>query len=337
MRSNFGTFILNSPHRIPMPIGVYAGLEITGASVKDAVTSSQHQSDAVLALHERFHTQVMLTAMDLSAEAEIFGCQIRMSDNEIPTVIGRLVTSEKEIDILEIPSAGDGRTAVHLQTARKLVSQANGVSVLGSVIGPFSLASRLFGVSEALELSLADPALLNKLLHKATKFLTDYVLAFRAQGVDGVIMAEPAAGLLSPRGLSQFSSDYIRQIVKETQSEEFTLVLHNCGAKIVHLHKILEAGAEIFHFGAPMDIEQALKQVSNEVILAGNLDPTNVFHNGTAIEVTAQTLNLMKITSGYKNFIASSGCDIPPQTPVENLDAFYTTIRKNSNSNTFMN
>jgi uroporphyrinogen decarboxylase len=311
-----------------MPIGVYAGLEITGASVKDAVTSAVHQTEAVLALHERFNTQVMLTAMDLSTEAETFGCEIRMLDDEIPTVIGRVVTSGEEIDRLINPTVGDKRTSIHLQTAQNLVSRANGIPVLGGVIGPFSLAGRLFGVSEILELSLTDPDLAERLLEKATRFLIEYVQAFRDQGVDGVIMAEPAAGLLSPRGLAKYSSAFVKEIVDKTQTDSFTILLHNCGAKTAHLPKILEAGAEIFHFGAPMDMSQAITQVGSEVILCGNLDPTAVFHSGTTAEVETQTSALMNLTSPFKNFIISSGCDIPPHTPVENLDAFYRVVRE---------
>lgn len=314
-----------------MPIGVYAGLEITGASVKDAVTKSSHQTEAVLALHERFQTRVLLTAMDLSAEAEAFGCEIRMSDDEIPNVIGRLVTSGYEIEQLGVPSAGDGRTEVHLQTAQRLVEQSGNTPVLGGVIGPFSLAGRLFGVSEALELSLTDPAVTNRLLQKATEYLIDYILLFRDQGVSGVIMAEPAAGLLSPRGLGQFSSIYIKEIVEKTQTDNFTIILHNCGARIAHLPMILESGAEIYHFGAPMDIGRAIDSVNDEVILAGNLDPTGVFHSGTKEDVTEQTRSLMERTSDRKNFVISSGCDIPPHTPVENLDAFFTEVREFSN------
>ena len=106
----------------------------------------------------------MLTAMDLSAEAETFGSDIRMLDDDIPTVIGRLVTTGEDIDGLTIPSAGDKRTSIHLQTAQNLVAQANGVPVLGGVIGPFSLAGRLFGVSELLELSLTDPDLTEQVI-----------------------------------------------------------------------------------------------------------------------------------------------------------------------------
>ncbi len=327
MRTRFGNFILNSPNPVPMPIGIYAGLEITGASVRQSVTDAHAQSEAILALHERFNTPVMLTAMDLSVEAEEFGCEIRLTDDEIPSVIGRKVTDLSEIDRLPVPMIGSGRTAVSLQTAQKLLSIDKGIPVLGGVIGPFSLAGRIFGVSESLEISLTEPDTLKKLLEKVTEYLISYLTAFREAGVQGVIMAEPTAGLLSPRGLSQFSSAYVKQIIESTVTPDFTVVLHNCGAKLVHLPKVIEAGAEIFHFGAPMDIGQALTQVGEDIILSGNLDPTGVFHNGNPQEVTARARELLQAAAGHRNFIPSSGCDIPPHSPLDNLAAFYDTIR----------
>jgi len=327
MRTRFGNFILNSPNLVPMPIGIYAGLEITGASVRQSVMDAHAQSEAVQALHERFNTPVMLTAMDLSVEAEEFGCEIRMTEDEIPTVIGRKVTSLAEIDRLPDPVIGSARSVVSLETARMLLSSVKGIPVLGGVIGPFSLAGRIFGVSESLEVSLTEPEVLKALLEKVTRYLIRYLTAFREAGVHGVIMAEPAAGLLSPRGLSQFSSVYVKRIIESTVTPEFTVVLHNCGAKLVHLPKVLEAGAEIFHFGALMDIGQALTQVGEDIILSGNLDPTGVFHNGNPQEVTARTRELLQAAAGHSNFIPSSGCDIPPHSPLGNLAAFYDTIR----------
>ena len=170
MRSQIGKLVLNSLQCIPMPIGVYAGMEIIGATVKDVVTNPQKQTDAIMALHERFRTQMILTMMDLSAEAELFGCQIRMGDDEIPTVVGRVLTSEELIDQMTSPTAGNGRTAVHLQTAQKLVARATGFPVIGGLIGPFSLASRLFGVSEALELSITNPGFAKKIASKSYRF-----------------------------------------------------------------------------------------------------------------------------------------------------------------------
>lgn len=326
MKSNLTEFILGSPRRIPMTIGVNAALEITAASLRDLLSSSQAQTEAVLALHERLQTEILLTAMDLSVEAELFGCEVRLCADEIPTVVGRLIKSPSEMDRLYIPEVGGGRTLAQLDTVKNLVHAAR-LPVLGGVIGPFSLAGRIFGVSEALELSITDPAALEKLLDKATSFLLNYLLAFREAGAWGVIMAEPAAGLLSPRGMGQFSSRFIRQMVEEASSPAFTVVYHNCGARKVHLEKMLETGAPICHFSTLMSIPEALTLVDKDVILAGNLDPTSVFHSGTAEQVFSQTSELLAQTSQYANFVISSGCDIPPNTPLTNLGAFYHAVR----------
>ncbi len=328
MTTKFARYLLDSPHRVAMPIGIYAGLEITGASVQAAVSDPQVQADAILALHKQFDTIALLTAMDLSAEAEAFGCTVRMDDEEIPTVLGRRATSPAEIDALAVPEIGAARTSVHLQTVRNLANRAGGVPILGGVIGPFSLAGRIFGVSEALEMSLSNPEALEALVTKAAAFLAAYVGAFRDAGAAGVIMAEPTAGLLSPRGMGRFSSPYIRQIIEATRTDDFTLLYHNCGAKIVHLPKILETDAEVFHFGEPMDIVSALPKVDSNIILGGNLDPTSVFYSGTPGDVRALTRNLLDQTREYRNYFISSGCDLPPHTPIENLEAFYAEVHR---------
>jgi uroporphyrinogen decarboxylase len=330
MKTWFANHVLNYPGRMPMPIGVYAGLEFTGATVREAVTQADAQADAVLALHERFNTPVMLTAMDLSAEAETYGCEVRMYEEEIPTVIGRLVTDQTGINQLSRPCPGDMRTAVHLEAARLLAASGK-APVMGGLIGPFSLAGRIFGVSEALEATAAEPDMILTLLEKVTDFLLEYTQAFREAGAAGVIMAEPAAGLLSPRGLGKFSAPFVRRIVEAVQTEDFSLILHNCGARLVHLPKVLESGAGIYHFGAPMDIAAALEQVDEQTILCGNLDPTAVFFSGTEVEVEQQTLDLMNVTRPYRNFIASSGCDLPPGVPIQNMDMFYRVVRAETN------
>lgn len=321
-QTDFAKMVLASPTRVAMPIGVYAGLEITGSSVFDAVTNAAAQAEAVLALHERYHTAAMLTAMDLSAEAEAFGCQIRMDKEDIPTVIGRRVASSEDIANLPVPQPGDARTAVHLEAVRRLAASGR-APVIGGLIGPFSLAGRIVGVSEALELTVTGPEMLLPLLEKCAAFLAQYARAFREAGASGVIMAEPAAGLLSPRALGRFSAPFVRQIAAQAQGDDFRLILHNCAAKIQHLPRVLESGADIYHFGAPMDLIAALGQVDGQTILCGNLDPAAVFYSGTPETVFEKTRALLDGAANHRNFIVSSGCDLPPHTPLANLDAFF--------------
>jgi uroporphyrinogen decarboxylase len=327
MTTQFVRSILEREKRLAMLIGVYAGLQITGASIKQAVTDGNSQAEAVLAMHARYQTDVLLTAMDLSAEAEAFGCTVQISDDEIPSVTGSVTADIGEAHKLAIPAAGSNRTAVHLEAARKLATQKAGV-VLGGCIGPFSLAALLMGVNEALRATIADAAILHTLLEKTTSFLIEYMGAFREAGAGGVIMAEPTAGLLSPAGMGTFSSPYVKRLVEVVQHDDFTLIYHNCGARMVHLPKVLEAGASVYHFGKPMDMTSALGAVDSEIVLGGNIDPAGVFRYGLAQDVEAHTSMLLKESAAYKNYFIASGCDLPPGIPVENMDIFYATIKR---------
>ena len=327
MDSNcFNRLVLASLRRLAMPIAVYPGLALTGATVRDVVNNPQAQFDTQAGLQARYQMPWVMSAMDLSAEAEAFGCTLHLCDHEIPSVTGRLVSSLEEAEKLAVPQPGDKRTSVYLEAVSRLRQHFKDKLVFAGCIGPFSLAARLVGVSEAMELTVTEPDLMQTVLAKSTAFVTAYARAFQAAGADGVIMAEPAAGLLSPRGLAAFSSAHIKQIAAALNDDHFALILHNCAAKTLHLPAILETGVKSLHFGAPMDIPAALGQVPSDVVLCGNLDPTGVFVQMSAADLTARTRDLLAATKAHPNFVISSGCDVPPSAPLANLDAFFRTV-----------
>jgi len=68
-------------------------------------------------------------------------------------------------------------------------------------------------------------------LEKATSFLIAYAQAFKDVGANGIIITEPAAGLLSPLMCASFSFEYIKKIVDAVQDDHFMVILHNCGNK----------------------------------------------------------------------------------------------------------
>jgi uroporphyrinogen decarboxylase len=319
-------FILSANKNVAMPIAVYPGVSLTTASIREVVTNPQAQFEAQERLHRRYETWIVQSAMDLSVEAEAFGSDIHITDNEIPTVHGRLVTNEEQINCLIIPKPGKGRTGVYLDTVRMLAALETKPLVLGGMIGPFSLAGRLFGVSEALEITMTESCMLHTLLEKCTAFLITYAEAYKTAGAHGILIAEPSAGLLSPRSLSTFSSAYIKRIVDSTGRNGFDVILHNCAARIAHIPAILESGAGLLHFGAPMDIAGALEKVSGTTVVFGNLDPAGVFVNSSEDEIFNCVTDLLRQTGRYRNFVLSSGCDVPPGTAIEKLDALYRAL-----------
>ncbi len=325
--NSFNECILAAPHRLALPIAVYPGLALTRARVCDVVSDPQAQLEAQMALHERYQTPIVLSAMDLSAEAEAFGCTLYLSESEVPSVTGRLVTTLEQAQKLVMPQPGDKRTAVHLEVVRRLRRLPGRPLVLAGCIGPFSLAARLVGVSEAMELTVTEPDLIAAVLDRSVAFLIEYIRAFRAAGADGIIMAEPAAGLLSPRSLAFNSSAPIKTIAAAVDDERFAIILHNCAAKMLHLPAILETGLKSFHFGPPMDIATALEKVPSDVVLCGNLDPSAVFCQSPPQEIHARATALLAATAGRRNFVPSSGCDLPPHASLAGLDAFFEAVQ----------
>ena len=58
----------------------------------------------------------------------------------------------------------------------------------------------------------------------------------------------------------------------------------------------------------------------------GNIDPVGVMRQASPEKVYASVSELLEKTSGYDNFILSTGCDVPPRTPFENIQAFYQAL-----------
>jgi len=326
MKGTFHDFVLAANKRLALPLAVYPGTRLTSWRVFDVVTNPVAQRDVVAALHDRYHGRVVFTAMDLSVEAEAFGCPVRLAEDEVPTTTGPAVTDPRQVQSLKIPQPGDKRTRVYLETTALLRGISDAKFVFGGCIGPFTLAARLIGLSEACQLTVTEPELLHALLEKTTAFLSAYVRAFRDAGADGVIMAEPGAGLLSPSGFTTFSSAYVKRIVQLLQPEKFTVIFHCCSARLVHLAAAVETGADVLHFGAPMDIIGALSKVSPNIVVCGNLDPVSVFVQGSPEEIAVKVSQLLEAARGKRNFVISSGCDVPVATPLANLDAFYRAV-----------
>jgi len=70
-----------------------------------------------------------------------------------------------------------------------------------------------------------------------------------------------------------------------------------------------------------------LERIPAQFPVLGNLDSVGQLRYGTPESVRENTLALLERCAGYGNFIISSGCDIPPQTPLTNIDAFFAAVR----------
>ena len=91
---------------------------------------------------------------------------------------------------------------------------------------------------------------------------------------------------------------------------------------------ILSTGAKAYHFGNSIDMKAMVEKLPDDVLVMGNVDPAGVLRMGTPETVRFETLRIMNDCCGHKNFVISSGCDIPPMTPWENIGAFFEAVKE---------
>ncbi|HPE95650.1 MAG TPA: uroporphyrinogen decarboxylase family protein, partial [Bacillota bacterium] len=280
--NNWKASIINSVEKKSLPVLSYPGGQLTKASVYELVTDASKQAAAMKAVADRCDSYAALTLMDLSVEAQAFGSDIVFSDNEIPTVTGSIINGREDIEKITVPVIGTGRTGVYIQAVREAKALITDRPVFAGIIGPFSLAGRLMGVTEAMMFCYDDPEAMKLLLEKCIDFITAYADALKKAGADGVIMAEPLTGMLSPDLAEEFSVPFVGRFVKNMQTDEFGVIYHNCGNNVALMtHMIASCGAIGYHFGNAVKLCELFGDMPSNALVMGNIDPAAVFRNGT--------------------------------------------------------
>ena len=308
------------------PILSYPGAVMLGVPVGDMVRNGELQAKCMKAIAGRYDMLASVSLMDLSVEAEAFGSPVRFSGDEVPTVTGAIIGEGDSPDKLPVPEVGAARTGEYIRAIGLAKDLITHIPVFAGSIGPFSLGGRLMDMSEIMVLCYTEPELVHAVLEKAADFLIRYNTALRDAGADGLVMAEPAAGLLSPALIEEFSTPYVNQIIRAVETDEFAVVYHNCGNTIPLIESILKTGARAFHFGNAVELSQMLELMPPDRLVMGNVDPAGQLRSGTPESVKNETLRVLESCSKYDNFIISSGCDVPPLAPAENIEAFFATV-----------
>lgn len=330
MKMNMREWLKGLPEsKKAFPVLSFPCVSLLGCTVRELISDSESQAKGMALVASRTDSAASVSLMDLSVEAECFGATVRFSDDEVPTVTGRLIEDEDEASALEVPKVGAARSGIYVDAIRKATEKITDRPVFAGIIGPFSLAARLLDVSEIMIDCYDDPDLVHAVLEKAIAFLIEYAKAYKAAGANGVVMAEPVAGLLSPALEEEFSAPYVKRIVDAVQDDEFLLIYHNCGDNTPRMvDSLLTIGAAAYHFGNAIDMKDMIERFPSDVCVMGNVDPAGVLKMGSPETVREETLKLLSECAGYENFVLSSGCDIPPQTPWENIDAFFAAAEE---------
>ena len=324
---NWITQQINDRNKPAFPLLSYPSVQTMYVTVKELVTSSSSMAMGMRLIADEYKMPAAVSYMDLSVEAEAFGATCVYQADEVPTIIGQLVRTQEDAEALKVPKLGSGRTATAIETIRKATRLIHDRPILANCSGPFSTAGRLMNVNEILVDTYENPETVHTVLRKVTDFIKKYIGGFKRAGADGVILAEPLAGLLSPELMQEFSSDYVKEITDDLQDKNFLIIYHNCANGTERLlPQMLSTGCRVFHVGENADIEAILKGVPADCLVLGNISVSKVFKGNSAHYVQMATQKLLLQCMNYNNFMISSGCDIPADVDMDHVDRFFKTV-----------
>lgn len=309
-----------------MPILSFPAARLIGVSVKDMVTDPDVMAKAVAAIASRGDVGVAVMPMDLSVEAECFGAEVVFGEGEPPAVRCPILDDICDASALAVPDVYTARSGIFVEGTRKARGIIPNTPIFCGAIGPFSLACRLFDMTSLMMECYDSPEEVAQLLSKVTEFITSYILAHKAAGAQGVILAEPAAGLLSPDMCEEFSSVYVKKIASAVADESFVFCYHNCGGSVIACaESIADIGADVYHFGNAIKLLDIIEKMPEGSLVMGNVDPV-LLREGNPENVKKAIDAVFADCSGYENFMLSTGCDVPAEAKWENIDAYFSRV-----------
>ena len=308
-----------------VPLLGHPGAPLTDTTLKANLTDPDTQVRSLKALEEAVRPDALFCFMDLTVEAEALGCGIDFPDNVPPSVRHHPVTGEDRLSLMDMGTDLIGRMDVFVDTVRK-AKEVLDVPLCVYTIGPFTLASQMMGVENTCVACAMDPKFVVKLVERSTEVVTKYASALVDAGADVYCMLEPSAALISGRHFRKFSGPFCKEVFDAT-SKAWS-VLHICG-KTNHLLKgIVETGAEALSLDADVDFPELAKECPDDVVLIGNTNPVLTVMQKSPEEIREAVLGLRRGMKDHKNFLLATGCDLPLETPLENVKAFVEAGRE---------
>ncbi|MGB4217842.1 MAG: uroporphyrinogen decarboxylase family protein, partial [Bacillota bacterium] len=296
-------FATAQDRRKVVPLMAFPGVQLSKYSVRQILFNSKAQVETSRALAERFKPDALFQVMDLSVEANALGLQVRFPLNESPSVEDHPVKSPDDLEqFSRIDILKDGRIMAFLEAMREMKETID-MPIGGYVIGPFTLAGRMMGESEAAMAAIDDPSGLEQIVEFATERILRYGKALVSAGADMIAILEPTGVILSPDQFRQFSGKYVKRILDGLDTMG---ILHICGDSNHIIPYMCETGAQGLSLDSDVDLPKAIELLPEDVVMIGNLDPVACVAQSTAEEVREASLQLLESMSKYPNFIFST-------------------------------
>jgi uroporphyrinogen decarboxylase len=314
-------FRLEKTERVPwVPfVGVH-GANLIGVDAETYLKSSRHIVDGISKAIEVYKPDGIPVSFDLQIEAEILGCKLVWSKDNPPAVVSHPLSEGIELSALRIPEETDGRFPIVVEAAKILKQTHPEIALYGLITGPFTLALHLLGTEIFMKM-FEDPGYVHQLMAFCEKVGILHAGILMDAGCDVIAVVDPMTSQIDPESFGVFVSPYARNIFDGIRERGKLSSFFVCGHAQQNIEVMCECRPDNISIdeNIPLDYVKEIALPKN-ISFGGNLKLTVVLLMGDAEDCRQDALACID-SGGDRGFILAPGCDLPMETPVENLKA----------------
>jgi uroporphyrinogen decarboxylase len=321
-----------NPQRIAcFPLILNHAAKVLGVPVGTCIRDAELFGKAHVAAYRRYGNDLITFLSTTSTLAEAMGQPMNFMEDDAPQLAEPIIKDLDDIKRAKVPDfTRDGRMPIYLQATEYAVAEVGSEVCISTLLaGPFTTAAALRGADVFVRDLYKNKEWVHQLLdiccEAGIKYI-DEILKRRSLP----IIVEPigSASLVSPRMFSEFVGPYLKRMADHIHANGGGLpaVLHICGKTKPNWGPMRDADWDIWSLDS-VDMGEAKAFAGDRVCLVGNVNPTNLLKN-TPAEIDAEARAICAKGMGSpRGFILGSGCEVPINTPGENLDALIAAAR----------
>ncbi|TXE08514.1 uroporphyrinogen decarboxylase [Gelidibacter salicanalis] len=176
---------------------------------------------------------------------------------------------------------------------------------------------------KAKQFCFTNPIAAHQLLQKITDTTITYLKAKVAVGCDAVQIFDSWGGMLSPTDYTEFSWQYINQII-EALKDDAPVIAFGKGCWFA-LHDMAHSNASALGIDWTCSPQNARYLSGGKITLQGNFDPTRLFSPPAEIK---KMVHQMINEFGKDRYIVNLGHGILPNIPLDNAKAFIDAVKE---------
>ena len=313
-----------------VPLVLNHAARVAGVKIGAHNRDGRLMGECHVTAYRRYGQDLITIFSDTAVIAEAMGTELHYPEDDVPRVERPAVSDPQDRSRLVRATPQDGRLPVYLEAIRTAIEAVGDeVPVSCCFAAPFTTAAGLRGTEHLARDLYRNRELAHDLLRLALQVDKDFADAIADAGGIPVVVDPVATGsVLGERQFREFALPYLQELHAHIARRGLPVVLHICGQTSRILEAMLEAGAALLSLD-DIPMGEARDRAADRVALMGNVRPAQTLLLGTPDDVLREVRELCAIGRECRGgFVLGSGCEVPIEAPVENVEAMMAGVRE---------